>query len=252
MHVDRSHVDLPLASACLQSPHAISGEDRLRFSWFAQTCVTVAKRDWITRPVGTAFIVISHQKAGKAQPAWTKIIRSSRRRRQAKTNIKRSLQTKINQQVLTCCQDLQPWVALPSVRNSTKLVRDSLLTIKVRCRLGTAPFSAKLWTEGWPCAQRLSPAANHFHRFQWEHEYLSVFPQWSWWIMSPSAAFLSSCSRSWDCIMHHPLIIMAPIYLLWGDHVTYSDRTMRDWIFIASNCSCNWFPCVTWASPCGF
>lgn len=37
---------------------------------------------------------------------------------------------------------------------------DSLLTVKMRCRLGSVMFSAKLCTDRWPCAQWLSPAAS--------------------------------------------------------------------------------------------
>lgn len=128
--------------------------------------------------------------------------------------------------------ECEAWDALTCVRSS------SVLTVN---RRAVVTFSRALTWSLTPCTAAVT-CCHHLQNFQWEHKYLSVFPQWRDELRALQLAVLTQ-PASTSCIMHHHRSIMVPTYLIIENHVTCSTPTMRNWIFfITSNCSCNWFP----------
>lgn len=101
---------------------------------------------------------------------------------------------------------------------------ESPLTVNRRFRLGSALFSTKSWTEGRPWAQWLSPAASicrtssgSINIYQSSHSGVMNYELFS----SPFSAAAATHWTYTYCVMHHPLSIMVPIYLIREHHLTY-------------------------------
>lgn len=145
-----------------------------------------------------------------------------------------------------------PWDAQTSIRSSNKLLwvtTDGKQEVQTGQRIvfrQVLNWRPTLGTVAVTCSV-------HLQNFQWEHKYLSVFPQWRDELWALQLSVLSSCSHSLNLhLLRHPSSSEH-----YGAYISYP-RAPCDILrsncerldFIASNCSCIWFPCLTW-SPVG-